>query len=187
MRHTFLALVGALGLCLCTMSSAAQSTGGDARESAAGTRLSGYGGFGGLDLRFGDLGDEFAAFVGVEAALLLKQRVYVGIRGTGLATDNLRVPVGNSSAAEVVGMGYGGLVVGYVVSTPLLADVSLDALVGGGGVGARELNEEDWDAVFVFEPAATLDLRLAPFARIGIGVGYRFVGDVEVPGLRDAD
>ena len=57
-----------------------------------------------------------------------------------------------------------------------------------GGVGARDSNQEgDWDPVFVFEPSVTVDLKLARVARIGIGAGYRFVGDVDQPGLRDAD
>lgn len=158
-----------------------------AQESAIGTRLSDYGGFVGLDMRFGNLSHEFAAFAGGEAAVLLKHRVYLGIRGNGLATDNARVSGSVPSATLPVRMGYGGLLLGYMVPTRWLANLSLDAMVGAGGVKAAEDDDDaEWDGVFVFEPSATFDLRLAPVLQLGVGASYRFVGDVDVAGLRDA-
>jgi hypothetical protein len=157
-----------------------------AQTSAVGTRFSDYGGFVGLDLRFGDIASKFAAFAGAEAALLMKRRVYVGIRGGGLATDNSRIPASGSSPGGTLAMGYGGFMLGYIFPTRSLADVSVDLLLGGGGVGTSTADSErDWDGVFVFEPSATVDLKLLPMARIGLGVGYRFVGDIDIPGLRD--
>jgi hypothetical protein len=133
------------------------------------------------------MADEFAAFAGLEAALLLKGRVYVGVRGAGLATDNARVPASGSSAGRTLAMGYGGVLFGYVIRTHSLADLSIDALVGGGGIGTTETDSnEDWDAIFVFEPSATVDLKLAPVLRIGVGLAYRFVGDADVVGFRDS-
>jgi hypothetical protein len=183
MRHLMIASLVASSL----VATPAVARSQEPAPSALGSRLSDFGGFVGLDLRFGDMLDEFAAFVGAEAMLLLRQRVYLGIRGGGLSTSNVTIP-GGGSTSEVMGMGYGGLVVGYVFVTRSLADVNLDATLGAGGVGVRDSNDEkDWDPVFVFEPSATVDLKLARIARIGFGASYRFVGDVDVPGLRDAD
>jgi hypothetical protein len=179
MRHAVLTMAAILTSALFSIPSLAQT-------SALGTRVSDYGGFVGLDLRFGDIASKFAAFAGAEAAVLLKRRVYLGIRGGGLATDNSRIPSGGSAPDETLAMGYGGFLVGYMFPTRSLAEFSLDVLVGGGGVGAAAAGEErDWDGVFVFEPSATLDLKLAPVVRVGIGAGYRFIGDLDVPGLRD--
>jgi hypothetical protein len=180
MRHAFLTIAGIIVSATIAAPCVAQT-------SAVGTRISDYGGFVGLDLRFGDVAGKFAAFAGAEAALLMKRRVYAGIRGSGLATDNSRIPAGGSSPGGTLAMGYGGFVLGYIAPTRSLADVSLDFLLGAGGVGLSTAGEKDWDGVFVFEPSATVELKLLRAARIGLGVGYRFVGDVDVPGVRDKD
>lgn len=187
MRHSVIVTAGTLVLSLLAEPIAAQSE-GEARRGAIGSRVSDYGGFVALDVRFGDMMDEFAAFAGGEAAVLLKRRMYLGIRGSGLATENMMIPGTVTPETEVMGMGYGGLLVGYLLVTQTLADLSLDATLGAGGVGVRDSDDDDdWDGVFVFEPSVTVELKLAPVARIGIGGSYRFVGDVDVPGLRDAD
>jgi hypothetical protein len=179
-RCAVLTVTGCLSLTLLSTTACAQS--------ALGTRAADYGGFVGLDLRFGDMGAEFAAFAGAEAAVLLKQRAYIGVRGGGLTTDNSSLPSTGSSPGGTLAMGYGGLLVGYIVPTRSMVDFSVDALFGGGGVGTTDSDrEKDWDGIFVFEPSATVDLRLAPMARIGLGVAYRFVGDVDLVGLRDSD
>ncbi|HSL71347.1 MAG TPA: hypothetical protein VK864_13955 [Longimicrobiales bacterium] len=146
-----------------------------------------YGWFTGLDLRFGTVQDEFAAFVGGEAALLLKRRAYLGIRGAGLATDNTQITDG-STGTEPLRMGYGGFLIGYIFPPPYLATLNIDALLGGGAAGhGVESNETNWDALFVFEVSATAELALARFARIGIGSSYRWVGDSGIPQITDSD
>ena len=181
MRHILLAIAAILSLGFLTAR-------GHAQTSALSTRASDYGGFVGLDTRFGDLASEFAVFSGAEAAVLLKRRVYIGLRGGGLSTDNSRIPATGSSAGGTLAMGYGGFLVGYVFLTRSLADFSVDVLLGGGGVGTTASDSDrDWDAIFVFEPSATVDLKLAPVARIGVGAAYRFVGDATVVGMSDSN
>jgi len=132
---------------------------------------------------------EFGAFVGAHAAVLLKNRVYVGVSGAGLATDNATFSPNPQLAPEPISMGYGGMLLGYVVQTPSLLHVTVDALLGAGAVGALRdrRGSDDDDAVFVFEPSAMVEVNLAPFARVGLGASYRFVGDVDLPGIRDKD
>jgi hypothetical protein len=128
---------------------------------------------------------EFAGFAGARAAVLLKQRVYLGLAGAGLATDNVEVVGPVPGSARPLRMGYGGILVGYVVPTPSLVDVTADLLVGAGGVHPKGVVDDD--GVFVFEPSVGVQLKLAPVARLGIGAGYRFVGDAEVAGIEDSD
>src|SRR5829696_7241841 len=157
-------------------------------QSGTGTSLKDLGAFVGLDTRFGDMAGGFAGFAGAEAALLLKHRMYLGVRGAGLATDNARLTVPGSAANQTLGMGYGGLLIGYLMPVRCMVDVSVDALLGAGGVGAAEAGEDkNWDAIFVFEPTATLELKLARVARIGVGLSYRFIGDATVPGIPESD
>jgi hypothetical protein len=155
------------------------------QETAVGTRLRDFGGFVELDTRFGDMMGEFAAFAGARGAVRLKQRVYLGLGGAGLATDNAGIPGPIPGSIQPLRMGYGGILVGYVVPTRSLVDVTADVLVGAGGVSIKGTDSED--AIFVFEPTVGVDLRLARVARLGIGAGYRFVGDVDLAGIEDSD
>lgn len=153
---------------------------GPGSQSATGSGPRDFGGFGGLTLRFGDMRDEFAAFPGAEFAVLLRQRIYLGIAGAGLATDH---EIGTGK----LDMGYGGALVGYVITTRSLLEVTAQTVVGAGGLRLRPSADEDWDAVFVFEPSAGVELKLAPVARLGLGLGYRFVGGSDSPAAPDEE
>jgi hypothetical protein len=149
------------------------------RQSAIGTDLRDYGGFVGLEGRFGDMGGEFGGFAGGHAAVLLKQRVYLGLSGVALVSDE-----------PGVDMAYGGLLAGYVVPTSTLVQVTVEALLAGGGVrpsNAASASEEDWDNLLVFEPTLGVELKLARVLRLGFGASYRFAGGSNTPGIDDAD
>lgn len=148
------------------------------RQSAVSLDASDYGGFVSADMRFGDMADDFAVFMGGTLALLLKHRVYLGVRGAGLVTEE--TPRGSTQAVNdpTIHMGYGGVVVGYVIPLPSLVQFTAETLIAAGGVDLDddadiEGDEEDWEAVFVFEPVLGAELKLAPIVRLGFGVGYR--------------
>lgn len=162
-----------------------------ARPSAFSLNLRDYGGFVGTDVRFGDMADGFAAFVGGHAALLLRRQVYLGVAGAGLV-NNPKVPSTGDDATTgpEIDMGYGGFLAGYILPTSQFLELAFDAQIGAGGVTLSEKadrDEEDWDAFFLFEPGARAQLNLSRIARIGFGLGYRFVGGVDTPGLTDSD
>jgi hypothetical protein len=154
-------------------------------ESAFGSRMSDFGGFVELDTRFGELMGDFAGFAGARAALRLKQRVYLGVGGAGLATDNARIPGATPGTSHRLNMGYGGILVGYAVPTREFLDLTADVLIGGGGVSLDGLSRSD--EFFAFEPSVGVELRIAPVLRFGLGASYRFVGDVELQGVNDSD
>lgn len=161
------------------------------RQSAIGGDLADYGGFVGLDMRFGDMANDFAVFTGGHAALLLKHRVYLGVSGAGLATDARLATPTSEAPGPSIDMGYGGVLIGYIVPTRSLVQFTAEALIAGGGVRlgerSRPDDDEDWDPVFVFQPTAGAEIELAPIVRLGLGVGYRFVGGVDTSGLSDSD
>jgi len=80
-------------------------------------------------------------------------------------------------------MGYGGLIVGCSMDPDRLVHITLDALMGGGSIRLDKENGSEVEGVsdtfFVIEPGATLDLNLTDFARLGVGISYRFVGGLE--------
>jgi hypothetical protein len=149
------------------------------RQSAIGTDLRDYGGFVGLEGRFGDMGGAFGGFAGGHAALLLKQTVYLGLSGVALVSEE-----------PGVDMAYGGLLAGYVVPTSALVQVTVEALLAGGAVRPSNpvsASDEDWDDLLVFEPTMGIELKLAPVLRLGFGVSYRFAGGSNTPGIDDGD
>jgi hypothetical protein len=146
------------------------------RDAAIGADYRDYGALVGLDTRFGDVRDEFAVFMGAHAAVLLKHRVYLGIAGAGMV-----------NGPPEIEMGYGGALVGYVVPTPGLVQVTVDALLGGGQVKlADEINDER-DEIFVFEPSVGVELKLARILRLGFGASYRFLGGLDSELFHDGD
>lgn len=184
-KSTWRMITGFLALLMMAGQLRAQEDQPGGREGAIGTRLHDFGGFVGLDARFGDMMGEFAGFAGARAAVLLKQRVYLGLAGAGLATDNAEVVGPVPGSTRPLRMGYGGILVGYVVPTSSLVDVTADLLVGAGGIHPKGMDDDD--AIFVFEPSVGLQLKLASVARLGLGAGYRFVGDVDVANVEDSD
>jgi hypothetical protein len=154
-------------------------------ESAIGTRLRDFGGYLELNMRFGDLMDEFAAFAGGRAAVLLKRRVYLGLGGAGLATDNARIAGPIPGTTSALRMGYGGILIGYVIPTRSLVQITTDVLVGAGGISLEDQDQDD--AIFIFEPSLGVELMLSRVARLGLGAGYRFVGDTDLAGIDDSD
>jgi hypothetical protein len=154
-------------------------------ESAFGSRMSDFGGYVELDTRFGNMMGDFAAFAGARAALRLKRHVYLGIGGSGLATDNAQIPGATPGVSHRLNMGYGGFIVGYAVPTREFLDLTADVLIGGGGVSVDGLNQSD--EFFAFEPSVGVELRIAPVLRLGLGASYRFVGGVDLQGVDDSD
>jgi hypothetical protein len=175
---------GLLTVSIMGMATAAMAQSQEEKESAFSTQPRDLGGFVELDTRFGDMMGEFAAFAGARLALRLKNRIYLGLGGSGLATDN-DVVTGPSGSSQTLEMGYGGLLIGYSVPTRELFDVTADVLVGAGGVKLEGSGQDD--AFFLFEPSLGVELRVAPVVRLGLGAGYRFVGGADLPGVRDDD
>jgi hypothetical protein len=176
MRIRYMATI--LMLLLTTTASAQRAE----RESALGTSLRDYGGFVGLDTRFGDMNNDFAMFTGGHAAILLKHRIYFGMGGAALTTGS-RI----GSVRDNLDMAYGGFLLGYILPMPGLVQLTADALMGAGGVKIGEAvgNDELDDAFFAFEPTLGVELKIAPVVRIGFGAAYRYVGGLDTVGLRD--
>ena len=141
------------------------------------------GGFFELDTRFGDMRGEFAAFPGARLALRLKDRIYLGVGGSGLATENEAAGPGGS--LQSLEMGYGGFLAGYSVPAQELLNVTADVLVGAGQVTLNGSDQDD--RFFLFEPSLGVELKVAPVVRLGLGAGYRYVGGADLPGVVDAD
>lgn len=146
-------------------------------EGALSSSLEDYGGFVGLDMSFGDMAGESSVFAGLQAAMLMKHRVYFGFHVSGM--------VDGSDAFDA---GYGGFMVGYVIPATSLLQFTAETVVGGAFVNpADEEGDDDAEVGLLVQPKASAEIRLARAARLGFGVGYRYIGDLEVNELDEGD
>lgn len=83
-----------------------------------------------------------------------------------------------------LGIGYGGLWMGYTFPSYKLVHLYGSVKIAGGAAGTSHFDqdwnfdEDDWnDAIFVAVPEIGLELNMARWFRISGSVGYRFVGD----------
>jgi hypothetical protein len=90
-------------------------------------------------------------------------------------------------------MGYGGLDLEYIASSNDLVHFSLELLIGGGGMGFKDEDDDGFNnhrtmkGFFVLEPSAHVNLNVTQFFRIAGGVSYRYVNGLQSPLSTNAD
>ena len=152
-----------------------------------------HGGFGGPVVKFTRIADHFGIFVGGRGGWILNHSFVLGGGGYGLANPNDFTLIQNGIERRL-GLGYGGVELEYINRWADVGHLTLGILIGAGGASWYDWRHEDWgyedyytDAFFIAEPAVNLELNLFHFFRLGVGGSYRFVDDVELPGLSDSD
>jgi hypothetical protein len=150
------------------------------------------GGWGGPAVEIGEVRDRTAVYVGGRGGWLVDGRFTLGIGGFGLASDiPAPTPAPQPGQELDLSMGYGGAWLEYTFRPAKLLHLSVGTLVGGGGLSlvfhhGGDLDGDD-DGFFVAEPAVAAELNLTSFMRVDLGVAYRFVAGVDLPGLSDSD
>ena len=131
---------------------------------------------------------EARAFFGGWAGLSLGDRVYLGGGGYAMSAPVDVAGSGPGTTLEL-GLGYGGVVVGYRM--PLGEGpwwVGANALLGAGNAEIQDPIVGTSDNFFVAEPEISLGLRLHSHLNASVGAGYRFVAGVgDLAGLRAQD
>jgi hypothetical protein len=151
------------------------------------------GGWGAPVVHVTTIRDRAAVLVGGRGGWLLDGRLTIGGGGFGLASEIAAPP-----AAQVAGerqldleLGYGGAWLEYTFAPLKLLHLSVGALVGGGSVGLKFRHGGSYgsgnDGFFVMEPVALAELNLASFARLDLGVAYRWIVGADMPGLSYSD
>ena len=104
-------------------------------------------------------------------------RFFAGVFGMGEAFT------GSKFQGDQLGLGYGGLWLGYTTPSYKLVHLYASMKIAGGAAGAGDFNDDDWDiddnwtdAVFVGVPEVGLELNVARWFRLSGSAGYRFVG-----------
>jgi hypothetical protein len=162
--------------------------------SDRGYRQEGYyepfasGGYGGPGVRMAMFNHHSECLVGGRAGWIINHRMILGVAGYGLTTNTLQSVVGGRT--RTLGLGYGGVDLGYVFMPRAPMHVSFQVLIGAGGVGydyrtgqVTASGDPIWStessSFFVTEPMFYLELNLSPWVRLCAGTGYRWVQGVD--------
>ncbi|MEK6481819.1 hypothetical protein WJR50_30025 [Catalinimonas sp. 4WD22] len=155
----------------------------------------GISGFIGPLIEFSSLENEFVTSGGLGIGLLLDQTFYIGFYGLG-TVKSLEKSLQGYPQVDMA-FGHGGLLLGYLHQSHKLVHLGLSMKIGGGGVYLAERhrheyifeeeNKIDEDALFVLTPQVEMELNVAPWMKINLGLGYRFVSGLDTPYLNQRD
>ena len=150
------------------------------------------GGFGGPVVKFSQVKNEFAVFVGGYGGWLINHSLLIGGGGYGLVND-IEVKEIVADQKTYLNLGYGGFMLEYFTSPQKLFHFSFQTLIGAGGVSYRDrdggqvyANGND-DGFFVAEPAVNVVLNVTHGFRIGLGASYRYINGVDLPEYKGSD
>lgn len=150
-----------------------------------------HGGYGGPSLKVGPIMDKAGVFVGGYGGWFINHTFLIGGGGYGMVNE-VKAPVsGKQGQTLYLEMGYGGLILEYVNNSHRLVHLTINTLIGGGGI--EYTSSEDWpfnykeDSFFVVEPGICVELNVATHFRVSLGVGYRYISGLNLPGLTDKD
>lgn len=149
------------------------------------------GGYGGPLLIIGQINGDTGIFVGAQGGWIINHAFVIGVKGYGLVNA---VDVEGSENLKLE-FGCGGALLEYVIASNKLIHLSIQSMIGGGGVGyAVKDYTEDYDDInyfddgfFVFEPGINLILNVTKYFRISAGAAYRYVNGVEYENLSNSD
>jgi hypothetical protein len=141
------------------------------------------GGFGGPAIKITSINGENAVLAGGRGGWIINHTFVLGGAGYGLVTDvNAKK---TDSVHQFIEMGYGGLNLEYIASSDNLIHLSIELLVGGGGIKYKDENGDRFgdhhsmNGFFVLEPGVNANLNVTHFFRIAGGVSYRYIGGLQ--------
>lgn len=158
-----------------------------------------WGGWGGSFVEIGSTDNQFSVFTGGGGGVLFNRSLFIGGFGQDLSNDiEYELPVGeraNTDARLNLDMGMGGMWVGY--SFPARKAVHLTAMTKFGWGDAtlyyvrnnRNDNSDVYaqDDFFMIAPQGGLEANLAPWFRISLEGGYRFISGANLPVVETLD
>jgi len=142
--------------------------------------------FGAPAFEFSQINEEFAFLAGGRFGWIINNNYVIGAEGYWLAND-VPGPMTSVGQKPDLAMAFGGVSLEYVVAPYNAVHFSVSSLVGLGSIQYDYSTERDDDTYWVVEPMANLYLRMTQYFKIGIGVGYRYVADVDLEALEDED
>jgi len=150
------------------------------------------GGYGGPLCQIGEINGSTGVFVGGQGGWIINHRFVLGGKGYALVNS---VDAEDSPNLKLE-FGCGGVMFEYMPFSEKLLHLSIHSMIGAGGVRYvvedYQTDDDDdvnynEDAFFVLEPGVDEILNVTKVFRIGAGVAYRYVSDVEYEDLTNSD
>lgn len=138
----------------------------------------------GLSAYYGEIEGESTYMFGGKVAYVANQQFEIGFAGVGFYTD--QDSQGIISDDGIYG-GYGGFHLEPIFFGTRTVSLAIPILIGGGVVGYVDhyfedfdIEDETWDAYFVFEPGVSVQYNISRFIQLEAGVKYRFSSDINL-------
>lgn len=144
----------------------------------------------GLTMGLGEIDNQDAFNAGLKVAYVANQQFEVGFAGNFLYSDQDYFNTASGRREDLIGA-YGGLHLEPIFFSKSRVNLSFPLLIGAGGIGQigdnfndedfeEELNEDDFDAVFVAEPGVSALFNISRYLQIEAGLKYRFSSKIEL-------
>lgn len=148
-------------------------------------------GFGGPEIRFGEITGNVGTFVGGRAGIIIQDIFVLGGAGYGMTNSPENAPLINGEA-PAIGMGYGGALFEWLIYPEHILHAGLGGVLGVGNVSYQLQSEtilgREADSLFlVADLFGAVELNVTRFLRVATGIGYRFTTGASLPGLDDSD
>lgn len=138
----------------------------------------------GLSAYYGEIEGESTYMFGGKVAYVANQQFEIGFAGVGFYTD--QDSQGIITDDGIYG-GYGGFHLEPIFFGTRTVSLAIPILIGGGVVGYVDhyfedfdIEDETWDAYFVFEPGVSVQYNISRFIQLEAGVKYRFSSDINL-------
>lgn len=137
----------------------------------------------GLSMRYGEVDNADTYLAGIQVAYVANQQFEVGFEGNFIYSDQDVFNTAQGRREDLIGA-YGGLHLEPIFFSKSRVNLSFPLLIGAGGIGIiednfnddfdQELNEDDFDAIFVAEPGISALFNISRYLQLEAGVKYRF-------------
>ncbi|MFH2142466.1 MAG: hypothetical protein ABIJ97_08600 [Bacteroidota bacterium] len=132
-------------------------------------------GFGSPFLVLTNLSDQFVYIAGGGGALLFADKFYIGGYGLGMLNDFIAHK--GEITEERLEYGHAGIWAGYIFLSKKRIHPELSLLFGWGGLSVKNvsgyINPDKYDAFSCIVPTGQLDIGIAQYFKIGVGISYR--------------
>lgn len=139
-----------------------------------------------------------AVNAGASVALIANHSLAIGFSGKGFVSESFRGDAGSSANYNYAG-GYGGLLIEPILFPKRPVHLSFPVLLGAGGVARNRVSGmyhpydyddffiEEAEAFLIAEPGVEIELNVARWLRMGVGISYRIVSSLDSDGFNPAE
>lgn len=165
---------------------------------------SGY--FGGPVLKATSMHDEFGLVVGARGGWIVNRKFVLGasahylVNSIGIETTVPDTVALVDTTFDMM-LIYGGPEFEYISESHKLLHYTFSTLIGAGVIDYKDFDclacdededsdlygDLDADVFFIVEPSVNIILNVTPMLRMGLGLSYRYVHDVELKGVKNED